>query len=112
MTRKQFLEALTQCAGQYQWQVEADGYLRGYADGAIEYAFCPITAVAYAYERGEYGVHQVDKAGDALRLSCAAQEAIAGAADDAHGYSGILRHALLAAVGLAPDGAGEGRADG
>ena len=73
---------------------EVTGCLRAYQRGAT---FCPLTAVALAYERGCYPMFRWDEASVALHVAPTDAVAIVMAAD---GNADALRQALLAAVGL------------
>ena len=103
MTVNEFLTALRQCAGEFTWTMDPGSqYLLGRRTGTREKDFCPITAVAYAYERGEYGPWHWDVAARHLRVSLRDGTALVSAADGAIDHDPALRAQLLGAVGLVP----------
>lgn len=101
MDTQEFLAALRQCAGQYQWRLNEERSLRGYRAGTVEGWFCVLTAVACAYERGEYPIHAWDNAARALTVPFAEAAHIVASTDPDGEEDPALRQALLVAVGLA-----------
>lgn len=98
MTKQEFLEALAEVKGQFEWQIDANLCLRGWNEGEC---FCPITAVCLIKTGIYIPVDHVDNAQEYLNLSMYDIESIVQTADAMQfGCNETLRNEMKTILGF------------